>query len=100
MRLDRHGVRLSYSGHGQCRAGRTPAHNAVAACFFGTLRDELIHRSRFSTHAEARRALARYVEVFRPAEAGGNHPRRHSAPGYQPPAAHEAAYHQAAARAA
>ena len=41
--------------------------------------DELIHWSRFSTHAEARRALARYVEVFRPAEVGGNYQRRHSA---------------------
>ena len=62
--------------------------------FFGTLKEELVHRHASATHQEARRALTRYVEVFY------NHQRRHSALRYQTPAAHEAAYHHAAARAA
>ena len=86
--LDRHGARASYSGRGQC------LDNAVAESFFGTLKDELVHRTRFATHAEARRALARYVEVFY------THQRRPSALKYRTPAAHEAAYHRAAAQAA
>ncbi|HYE58924.1 MAG TPA: IS3 family transposase [Rhodothermales bacterium] len=81
--LDRYGVTASYSGRGQC------LDNAPMESFFGTLKDELVHRSRFATHAEARRALARYVEVFY------NHQRRHSALRYRTPTAHEAAYHQA-----
>ena len=87
--IERHGARARCSGRGQ-----RPWGNAVAESFFGTLKDELVHRTRFATHAEARRALARCVEVFH------NHPRRHSALKYRTPAAHEAAYHRAAAQAA
>jgi putative transposase len=83
--LARHGLRASYSGRGQC------LDNAVAESFFSTVKAELVSRYHFATHAEARRALARYVEVFY------NHQRRHSALRYQTPAAYEAAYHQAAA---
>jgi transposase InsO family protein len=86
--LARHGLQASYSGRGQC------LDNAPMESFFGTVKEELVRRHAFATHAEARRALARYVEVFY------NHQRRHSALRYQTPAAYEAAYHHAAARAA
>ena len=86
--LDRHGLRASYSGRGQC------LDNAPMESFFGTLKEELVHRTSFATHAQARSAVSRYVEVFY------NHQRRHSALRYQTPAAHEAAYHHAADRAA
>lgn len=86
--LGRHGLRASYSGRGQC------LDNAPMESFFGTLKDELVHRTAFATHAQARAALARYVEVFY------NHQRRHSALRYRTPAAYEAAFHEAAAPAA
>jgi putative transposase len=86
--LARHGLRVSYSGRGQC------LDNAPMESFFGTLKDELVHRHAFSTHAEARRALTRYIALFY------NHQRRHSALRYQTPAAHEAAYHHAVAHVA
>jgi transposase InsO family protein len=57
--------------------------------FFSTIKAELINRRPFDTHAQARRALSRYVEVFY------NHRRRHSALGYRTPAAYEEAHRPA-----
>ena len=32
--------------------------------FFGSLKTELVHRTRFSTRREARAALFEYIEIF------------------------------------
>src|SRR6266511_3722008 len=50
--------------------------NALAESFFATLECELVDRSRWRTHAEARTAVFAFVEAFY------NRRRRHSALGY------------------
>ena len=48
--------------------------------FFGSLKTELVHRTRFRTRAEAKAALFEYIEIFY------NRRRRHSSIGYRTPA--------------
>ncbi len=62
--------------------------NAMAESFFATLECELIARSRWRTHDEARLAIFDFIETFY------NPTRRHSALGYQSPAAFERRYRQ------
>jgi putative transposase len=57
--------------------------NAVAESFFATLEWELLEREDWHTHAEARRALFDYLEVWY------NRKRRHSSLGYRSPAEYE-----------
>jgi putative transposase len=57
--------------------------NAMAESFFASLETELIARSRWRNHTEARVALFDYIEVFY------NPRRRHSALGYLSPAEYE-----------
>jgi transposase InsO family protein len=57
--------------------------NAVAESFFATLELELIARSRWATHAEARQAIFRYIEAWY------NSRRRHSTLGYVSPIEYE-----------
>ena len=38
--------------------------NAPMESFFGSLKTELVHRTRFSTRREARAALFEYIEIF------------------------------------
>jgi putative transposase len=57
--------------------------NALAESFFATLECELIQRSRWRTHAEARTAVFDFIEGFY------NPRRRHSALGYLSPAEFE-----------
>ena len=57
--------------------------NAMAESFFATLKTEFYHRSTWPTRAEARTALARWIEVVY------NRRRRHSALGYQCPVNYE-----------
>lgn len=57
--------------------------NAMAESFFATLECELVDRSRWRTHAEARTAVFEFIEAFY------NPRRRHSALGYLSPAAYE-----------
>ena len=57
--------------------------NALAESFFASLECELIDRSRWRSFTEARLAVFAYIECFY------NPRRRHSALGYQSPAAHE-----------
>ena len=64
--------------------------NAMAESFFATLECELIARSRWRTHDEARLAIFDFIETFY------NPTRRHSALGYQSPAAYERRYRQTA----
>jgi putative transposase len=57
--------------------------NAITESFFATLECELLDRSTFRTHSEARTAIFAYIEGFY------NTHRRHSALGYLSPAAFE-----------
>jgi len=57
--------------------------NALAESFFATLECELIARTRWRTHSEARMAVFDYIEAFY------NPGRRHSALGYLSPAEYE-----------
>jgi putative transposase len=57
--------------------------NALTESFFATLECELVDRSRWRTHAEARTAVFEFIEAFY------NPRRRHSALGYLSPTAYE-----------
>ena len=61
--------------------------NAMCESFFATLECELLARSRFSNHAEARQAIFAFVEGWY------NTRRRHSAPDYLSPNDYERRYH-------
>jgi transposase InsO family protein len=56
--------------------------NAAAESFNSTLEHELLSRSRFATKADARRAVARFIDAY-------NHRRRHSSCEMLPPVAYE-----------
>ena len=66
------------------------AYDALTESFFATLECELVDRSRWRTHAEARSAVFDYIEGFY------NPRRRHSALGYLSPTAYERAHTPAA----
>jgi len=76
----RMGVRLS--------VGRTGSvlDNAVAESWFSMLKNEMYHRYRFTSRAQARFAVMQYIEIFY------NRKRRHSVLNYQTPATVLAAY--------
>ena len=65
--------------------------NALCESFFATLECELLERRSFRSHAEARMAIFEFLEGFY------NRRRRHSALGYQSPAAFEDNQGEAAA---
>lgn len=71
--LARHKLTASMSRKGDC------LDNAPMESFFGSLKTELVHRTRFRTREEARRAIFEYIEVWY------NRRRRHSAIGYITP---------------
>jgi transposase InsO family protein len=68
-----HGIKASMSRKGDC------LDNAPMESFFGSLKTELVHRTRFKTREEARRAIFEYIEVWY------NRQRRHSSLGYITP---------------
>jgi len=72
--LTRHGLRCSMSRRGNC------SDNAPMESFFGSLKNELVHRTTFPTRAAARQALFDYLEIFY------NRRRRHSGIGFLTPA--------------
>jgi transposase InsO family protein len=72
--LARHGLRCSMSRRGDC------LDNAPMESFFGSLKNELVHRTTFPIREAARRAIFEYVESFY------NRRRRHSALGFLTPA--------------
>ena len=75
--LAAHGARASMSRRGNCWD------NAVAESFFSTVELELIERSDWPTHGEARTAIFKFIE-------GWYNPRRlHSTLGYRSPVAYE-----------
>ena len=71
------GVRPSMGSVGDCYD------NAMAESFFATLECELLDRSRFKTHSDARTAVFDFIEGFY------NPQRRHSSLGYLSPVAFE-----------
>jgi len=79
------GVRPSMGSVGNCYD------NAMAESFFATLECELLARSRFKTHAEARNAVFDFIEGFY------NPQRRHSSLGYVSPMAFERQHRACAA---
>jgi transposase InsO family protein len=75
--LAAHGIVCSMSRRANCWD------NAVAESFFSTLKIELAHDADWTTHAEARTAVAEYLEIFY------NTQRRHSVLDYLSPVAFE-----------
>ena len=75
------GISVSMGSAGDCYD------NALAESFFATLECELVARSWWRSHAEARRAVFDFIEGFY------NPRRRHSALGYLSPAAYERRHH-------
>lgn len=57
--------------------------NAVVESFFSTLKNELVYRQQFTSHADARSAIFEYIESFY------NRTRRHSTLGYVSPLEYE-----------
>src|SRR3954470_17981674 len=72
--LGRHGIKQSMSRKGDC------LDNAPMESFFGSLKNELVHRTSFPSREAARRAICEYVEAFY------NRRRRHAAVGFLTPA--------------
>lgn len=68
---------VSMSGKGNCYD------HAVTESFFGTVKDECVHRTIYRSHDEARQSLFEYLEVFY------NRQRRHSSLGYLSPTTFE-----------
>jgi transposase InsO family protein len=75
--LDDHGLVASMSRQGNCYD------NAAMESFWSSLKNELVHRRRFATRADARTAIFDYIESFY------NRSRRHSSLGYQSPLDYE-----------
>jgi len=76
--LAKHDITASMSRPGNCYD------NAVVESFFGTLKTELVHRTRYRSRAEARRSVFEWIECWY------NRRRRHSSLGYLSPEAFEA----------
>jgi putative transposase len=83
-RLEAHGLTVSMSRTGDCWD------NAVAESFFATLERELIERSDWHTHRDARSAIFQYIETWY------NRTRRHSTLGYVSPVQYEALHQEVA----
>jgi putative transposase len=75
--LRAHGLEVSMSRKGNCWD------NAAMESFFGTLKQELVHRETYATREQARRSLFEYIEVFY------NRQRLHSTLGYLSPVQYE-----------
>ncbi len=75
--LERAGIRVSMSRKGNCWD------NAVMESFFGSLKEECVGSTMYTSHAEARLALFAYLEVYY------NRIRRHSTLGYVSPFIYE-----------
>jgi putative transposase len=76
--LKKHGIECSMSRPGNCYD------NAIVESFFGTLKSELVNRTRFRTRAQARSSLFEWIECWY------NRRRRHSSLSYLSPEAFEA----------
>ena len=68
--------------------------NAPTESWFATLKRELVYRTSYATHAEARQNIFEYIEVWY------NRQRKHSAIGYKSPVAYEEQWKKSTAKAA
>ena len=68
--------------------------NAPTESWFATLKRELVYRTSYTTHAEARQDIFEYIEVWY------NRQRKHSAIGYKSPVAYEQQWKKSSANAA
>jgi transposase InsO family protein len=75
--LQKYGIQPSMSRKGNCWD------NSVMESFFGTLKDECVGETLYTSHDEARLALFTYIEVYY------NRVRRHSTLGYVSPLQYE-----------
>jgi transposase InsO family protein len=75
-----HGIACSMSRPGNCYD------NAVTESFFGTVKSELVNRTRYRTREEARASIFEWIECWY------NRRRRHSSLGYLSPEAFEAQF--------
>ena len=71
--LKAHAALVSMSGKGNC------FDNAPMESFFGSLKTELVHRTRFAPRRDAKVAPFEYIAIFY------NHWSRHSSIGYRTP---------------
>jgi putative transposase len=76
-----HGMRQSVGRTGVCWD------NAVAESFWSSLKRECVHRHRFTTRADARRAIFAWINRY-------NRVRLHSSLGMRPPVEYETIYNQ------
>ena len=74
QKLENRKIKASMSKKGDCYD------NAPMESFFGSLKNECVHQTRFRTRTEAKAALFEYIEVFY------NRRRLHSSIGYRTPA--------------
>lgn len=86
--LKEHGIRCSMSRKGNCWD------NAVSESFFATIEKELIDDEVWTSHKQARPAIAEYIEVFY------NRQRIHSYLDYQSPVEYEEKHEQELTKAA
>jgi len=80
--LEVHQIQISMSGTGNCYD------NAVMESFWGTLKNEWVHRQKYRTRAQAKSDIFAYIEGFY------NTVRLHSTLGYCSPMEFEAKYNQ------
>ena len=77
LRLEQSGIMVSMSRKGNCWD------NAAMESFFGSLKEECVGSSVYSSHEQARQALFEYLEIYY------NRQRRHSTLGYVSPLMYE-----------
>ena len=75
--LQQKGIVASMSRRGNCYD------NAPTESWFATLKRELVYRTSYATHAQARQGIFEYIEVWY------NRQRKHSAIRYKSPVAYE-----------
>ena len=68
--------------------------NAPTESWFATLKRELVYRTNYLTHAEARQNIFEYIEVWY------NRQRKHSTIGYMSPVEYEQQWKKSTAKAA
>jgi len=74
--LDSHGMKASMSNKGNCYD------NAPMESFWGTLKNELVHHTRYATRNQAIREITEYIEIFY------NRQRKQAGLGYLSPVAY------------
>ncbi len=80
--LQQFGMQASMSRKGNCWD------NAPMESFWGSLKNELVHHSRFATREQARREITEYIEIFY------NRVRKQARLGYLSPAAFSQSYYE------